>query len=136
MSLLKTLTLTANKPNNADPILIRRQRFIERLEDQRQLAKDPTYAPMVRRWKKDENGVRQPIDSYRRVKPWWRQDATGSLVLVLKKGLKTLELEKGKAGIVVGSADRLESVLNTLITAAKAGELDGALTTPKAPTKR
>jgi len=127
MSLLKTLTLTANKPNNADPILVRRQRFIERLEDQRQLAKDPTYAPMVRRWKKDENGVRQPVDSYRRVKPWWRQDATGSLVLVLKKGLKTMELEKGKAGIVIGSADRLEGVLNTLIAAAKAGELDGAL---------
>jgi hypothetical protein len=127
MSLLKTLTLTANKPNNADPTLIRRQRFIDRLEDQRQLAKDPTYAPMVRRWKKDENGVRQPIDSYRRVKPWWRQDATGSLVLVLKKGLKTLELEKGKAGILVGSTDRLEGVFDTLIAAAKAGEMDSAL---------
>ena len=127
MSLLKALTFATHKPSIADPIMIRRQRLVERLEEQRQLAKDPTYAPMVRRWKKSENGVRQPVDSYRRIKPWWRLDATGSLVLVLKKGLKTLELEKGKAGIVVGSADRLEGVLNTLIAAAKAGELDGAL---------
>ena len=127
MSHLKALTFTTHKPSIADPTMIRRQRLVERLEEQRQLAKDPTYAPMVRRWKKDENGVRQPVDSYRRIKPWWRQDAMGSLVLVLKKGLKTLELEKGKAGIVVGSADRLEGVLNTLIAAAKAGELDGAL---------
>ena len=127
MSHLKALTFTTHKPSIADLIMIRRQRLVERLEEQRQLAKDPTYAPMVRRWKKDENGVRQPVDTYRRIKPWWRQDATGSLVLVLKNGLKTLELEKGKAGIVVGSTDRLEGVLNTLIAAAKAGELDAAL---------
>ena len=136
MSHLKALTFTPYKPSIADPTMIRRQRLVERLEEQRQLAKDPNYAPIVRRWKKDEHGVRQPVDSYRRIKPWWRQDATGSLVLVLKKGLKTLELEKGKAGIVVGSADRLEGVINTLIAAAKAGELDGALTTPKPAPKR
>ena len=127
MNHLKALTFTTHKPSIADPITIRRQRLVERLEEQRQLAKDPTYAPMVRRWKKDEHGVRQPVDSYRRIKPWWRQDATGSLDLVLKKGLKTLELEKGKAGIVVESADRLEGVLNTLISAVRAGELDGVL---------
>jgi hypothetical protein len=134
MSHLKALTFTTHKPSIADPTMIRRQRLVERLEEQRQLAKDPTFAPMVRRWKKDENGVRQPVDTYRRIKPWWRQDATGSLVLVLKKGLKTLELEKGKAGIVVGSAERLEGVLNTLIAAARAGELDGAIC-PRSNTK-
>ncbi len=127
MSHLKALTFTAHKPTIAEPTAVRRQRLVERLEDQRQLAKDPTYAPMIRRWKKDENGVRQPIDTYKRVKPWWRQDATGALVLVLKKGLKTLELEKGKAGIVVGSSDRLEKVIGTLIAAVQAGELDSAL---------
>ena len=47
--------------------------------------------------------------------------------LLLKNGLKTREIEKGKPGIVVGPAGRLEVVLGTLIAATKAGELDAAL---------
>jgi len=61
------------------------------------------------------------------VKPWWKADGAGNVVLVLKSGLKTIEIEKGKPGIVVGAPGRLEAVLTTLIAAAKAGELDGAL---------
>ena len=48
-------------------------------------------------------------------------------MLVLKSGLKTLVLKKCESGILVGPAGRLESVLATLMAAAKAGELDGAL---------
>ena len=71
--------------------------------------------------------MKQPFDRQRRVKPWWKADGNGSLVLVLKNGLKTLEIEKGKPGIVVEPVGRLESVLSTLIAATKAGDLDGAL---------
>ena len=38
---------------NRDPTLIRRVQLIERLEEQRRLAKDPTLAPIIKRWKKD-----------------------------------------------------------------------------------
>ena len=55
-------------------------------------------------------------------------DGAGKLVLlVLRSGLKTLELEKGKPAVVVGSRDKLQSVLETLIAAVRAGELDSAL---------
>ena len=54
-------------------------------------------------------------------------DGNGSLVLILRNGLKALELEKGKAAIVVGAQEQLGAVLETLIAAAKAGELDAAL---------
>jgi hypothetical protein len=37
---------------------------------------------------------------------------------------KPLEFEKGKAGIVVPSKDKLPAVIDTLITAVRAGELD------------
>jgi hypothetical protein len=47
--------------------------------------------------------------------------------LTVKVGLKTVEFEKGKSGIIVGPLDRSESVLDTLIGAAKAGELDSFL---------
>ena len=134
MSYLKTLTLTlAPHQIERNPKLIRRQRLIERLEEQIKLAADPTFTVLVRRWIKDAEGVKQPFDRQKRIKPWWRADGSGNLVLVLKNGLKTIDLEKGKPGIAVGTQGRLEAVLNTLIAATKAGELDGALEASHTP---
>ena len=128
MTHLKTLTFTVAPQQIArNPKLVRRQRLIERLEEQQKLAADPTFTVLVRRWIKDLDGVKQPFDRQKRVKPWWKADGNGSLVLVLKNGLKTMEIEKGKPGIVVGPVARLETVLATLIAATKAGELDAAL---------
>jgi hypothetical protein len=42
----------------------------------------------------------------------------------IKFGAKPIELEKGKAGIVVPSKDRLPAVIDPLISAVRAGELD------------
>jgi hypothetical protein len=137
MSHLKSLTLTvAPHQIERNPKLLRRQRLIERLEEQQKLAADPTFTVLVRRWIKDLDGVKQPFDRQKRVKPWWKADANGGLVLVLKNGLKTIEIEKGKPGIVVGSAGRLESVLTTLIAATRVGELDGALEASSGASKR
>jgi len=60
------------------------------------------------------------------------------LLLLLKSGLKTIELDKGKPGIVVGAPERLDAVLTTLISATKAGELDKALelSAPVSPKKK
>jgi hypothetical protein len=128
MSHLKSLTLTiAPNQSERNPKLIRRQRLIERLEEQQKLVGDPNFTVLVRRWIKDLEGVKQPIETQRRIKPWWKADANGRLVLILKNGLKTIEIEKGKPGIVVGPPARLEPVLGTLIAATKAGELDAAL---------
>jgi hypothetical protein len=46
--------------------------------------------------------------------------------------LKPIEFEKGKAAIAVPSLDKLPSVIDTLITAVRNGELDEML----APTKQ
>jgi len=128
MSHLKSLTFAA-APDAAErnPKIRRRLRLIDRIEEQRKLADDPNFTVTVRRWIKDANGVKQPIDRQKRIKPWWKTDETGRLVLVLKNGLKTMEIEKGKPGIVVGAQTRLEGVLETLIAATRAGELDAAL---------
>ena len=128
MAHLKSLTFTVAPQQIArNPKLVRRQRLIDRLEEQQKLAADPAFTVIVRRWVKDPDGIKTPVDKHRRVKPWWKADGSGNLVLVLKSGLKTIEIEKGKPGIVVGALGRLEAVLTTLIAAAKAGELDGAL---------
>jgi len=81
----------------------------------------------VRRWIKDLDGVKQPFDRQKRIKPGWKADGSESLVVVLKNGLlKTMEIEKGKPWIVVGPVGRLEPVLAKLIAATKADELEAA----------
>jgi hypothetical protein len=58
-----------------------------------------------------------------RAKPWWRTNPSGQIVMSIKFGAKPIEFEKGKAGIAVPSKDKLP-VIDTLISAVRAGELD------------
>ena len=128
MSNMKSLSLiVAPTSSNLNPKLRRRQNLIDRLEEQSELAKDPYYTVTARRWIKDTEGVKQLIEVKKRIKPWLRKDPTGSLYMILKSGLKRLVLDKGMTAISVGTPDKLEGVIMTLIAAAKAGELDGAL---------
>jgi hypothetical protein len=83
--------------------------------------------PTLKRWKKTPDGAKTLVDHSRRLKPWWKADEKGFVVLTVRSGFKTLEFEKGKAAIAVGAIDRLDGVFTTLIAAARAGELDGLL---------
>ena len=131
MALLSSLTFTIIPQQLAhNPKLIRRQRLIDRLEEQKRLAADPSFVPVEKRWKKTADGSRTIVDHYRRIKPWWKADPNGNFVLIVRSGLKTIEFEKGKPGIVVGPRDKLESVIETFLAAAKAGELDRLLESP------
>ena len=79
MNHLKSLTLTiAPIQTEKNSKLLRRQRLIDRLEEQRKLAADPAFTVLVRRWIKDAEGVKQPFDRQKRVKPWWRKDGKAS----------------------------------------------------------
>ena len=128
MNSLKSLTFIPAPPKTPNnPTVFRRERLLQRLQEQLQLAKDPAFAPIVKRWKKGEDGVKRPVDHIRRVKPWWRVDEKGFTVLTVRHGFKPLEFEKGKAAIAVGTVEKLESVLTTLIGATGSGELDAFL---------
>ena len=62
------------KQVSSDPKAVRRQRLIERLEEQKQLLKDPTFTPVSKRWKKAADGSKTLVDHYRRLKrkhPAW-----------------------------------------------------------------
>lgn len=128
MNTLKSLTFVAAPPKTPNnPTFYRRERLLQRLQEQLQLLKDPSYAPVIKRWKKGDDGVKRPVDHIRRVKPWWRVDEKGFTVLTVRYGFKPIEFEKGKAAIAVGTLEKLEGVLTTLIAATRAGELDGLL---------
>ena len=128
MNTLKTLTFVAAPPKNPNnPTFHRRERLVQRLQEQLHLAKDPSFAPVITRWKKGEDGVKRPVDHHRRIKPWWKVDEQGFVILTVRQGFKTLEFEKGKGAIAVGTVEKLEGVLGTLIAAVRAGELDALL---------
>ncbi len=126
MSILKSLTFTAvPKPENS-PLLHRRSKLADRLEDQKSLFSDPAYARVVRRWKKHD-GERVQVEHEIRVRPWWHLDEKGQIVFTVKLGSNPAEFEKGKAGILVGPREKLPEVIDALIAAARSGELDAVL---------
>jgi len=126
MAHLKSLSFTALPPAEANPVLDRRNRTIARLEEQKQLLADPNYLRTVRVWI-EKDGSRQQIEKQQRISPWWRNAPNGSLVFFIKVGQKPVEFEKGKPAIVVGSPDKIRGLIDTLIAAVRAGELDDAL---------
>jgi hypothetical protein len=130
MSELKMLTFAAVPVAENNPLLVRRNRLIERLEEQKLVLKDPTYLRVVRKTEKLD-GARTTTEKKVKVRPWWRVDEKGQTLLLARVGLKAIEFEKGKAAISVGGKDKLAGVIDILIRAARAGELDRYL----APTR-
>jgi hypothetical protein len=127
-SALKNLTFAPlPKLGAADPVLQRRAKIIDRLKQQTQLAQDPNYTVSRQKWVKGENGVKELREVPKKVKPWWRTDATGNVVLTVRYGARPIEFEKGKAAIAVGKKDKLIPTIETVIAAVEAGELDTVL---------
>lgn len=120
---LNFTTLPASSRNSADA---RRAKIIARLEEQKRLLADSSYVRISKRWVKID-GQRSQIEKQQRVFPWWRPGPNGSLVFFVRLGGKPIEFDKGKSGIAVQSADKLEGVIDTVIAAVRSGELDAAL---------
>src|ERR1700738_1536946 len=122
MPVLKSLSFTALPKAANDPVQLRRVKFVTKLEEQKLLLKDPNHVRTVQ-WTK-VNGERQATTKQQAVRPWWKIDPSGQVVMSIKFGAKPIEFEKGKAGILVPSKDKLPTVIDTLIAAVRAGELD------------
>ena len=128
MAQLKSLTFTQlPKLTSADPVVQRRNKLIVRLQQQIALVQDPNFTLKRSKWIADEHGVKQLREQNRRVRAWWRNDATGNVVLTVKYGARSIEFEKGKAAIAVGNKDKLIPTIETVIGAVQAGELDTIL---------
>ena len=125
MNALKALNLVAMpKLNKQDPKQQRRRKLLTQLDQQRGLALDPNYVVARQKWVKQENGDKQLVNAPKRVKRWWREDADGNCFFVVRYGSKPLALAAGKEAIAVGGKDKLVGVIDAVIAAAKAGELD------------
>jgi hypothetical protein len=89
--------------------------------------RDSGYTRVVRAWGKNDSGEKVMVDKKQRVLPWWSAQPNGSCVFFVRAGWKPIEFEKGKAAIAVPSLDKLPSVIDTVIAAVRAGELDEQL---------
>jgi hypothetical protein len=127
MSFIKTLKLTPVAGAKPDPVVRRRESMVARLQDQLARISDDRHVRVKQRWIRSEGGERQLTERQVAVRPWWRQQRDGSVVFTLKLGMTRIELEKGKAGIVLPSADELPKLIEGLIAAVGRGELDSQL---------
>ena len=133
MSTLATLKLvTAKKPQNLAPVVLRRNKLSNRLWEQIQFAKSQAentkFEPVKYRTITDaETGLRKQIQVSKRIKPWWFVAENGKVCVSIKYGSWTIELAKGKPSVEVASAGDLIKTLETIKTAVEAGELDAQL---------
>ena len=130
MSLLRSLAFTAVAKTEVSPVQLRRRKLIERLEEQKLLAKDPSFTRTVRKWQKID-GARTMTEKKSPLRPWWIADDKGQIVLSVFVGYRPVEFEKGKTGIVIGPLEKLPVVIDTLITAIRAGELGSSTNRPR-----
>jgi len=126
MAILKSLTFTTLPATSANPTLDRRARIVARLEEQKFLLADSNYRRTVRSWIK-KDCERTPVEKQQRVLHWWRLAANGSYLFFIRVGQRPLEFDKGKSAIAVPSLDKLPPIIDALISAARAGELDDQL---------
>ncbi|MEO3879965.1 DUF6641 family protein [Rheinheimera fenheensis] len=142
MSILSSLKVIARpKIEPKPPILGKRLKLIEKLDEQQAMAQamldGQAYEAFKDKKVKDpETGQRKTVRTRKAVRPWYFDD-NEHYYFEIKVGLKTLELEKGKAAIDVGKKEDLPTVISTIIKAVESGELDAQilLLSPAKPPK-
>lgn len=133
--LLSKLDLTTKPEQPTDKLSQRRNRLIERLAEQKELAKceleGTEYTAYKYITKVDaETGSKARVKVPKRLKQWFYK-VRDYYFLEVRYGSKSLELAKNKHAIAVGEKSRLTSVIDTVIEAVAAGELDQQLSAIK-----
>ena len=131
-NIIKSLSLSVIPTmQRMSPEQHRRSKLISKLVEQKQISQadndGSVLTVMRRKWVKNQLGDKVLIDAPKRIKRWWVNDSDSNCMLVIRYGTKVIELEKGKAAIVVGKPDQLVPTLDKIIAAVNAGELDGHL---------
>ncbi len=132
-SALATLKLTtARKPRALPDVVKRRNKLLQKLTEQRELAlaqiEGRMYTPKRLRTLRDAaTGERTVREMPVRIKAWWWTGEKNETLLSIFYGSKTLELAKGKTAIEVADNKQLVSVLDTVISATQNAELDALI---------
>ena len=133
MSALTSLKLvSAKKPTNIPPVVLRRNKLSAKLWEQIELARGQTTGkPFVviknRTIKDSETGLRKVVEVPKRLRPWWWISESGKVCVSVRYGSKVLEPSKGKSAVEVASPEDLIKTLETVRSAVEAGDLDAQI---------
>ena len=139
-SVLSSLKVIARpKIEPKPPVLGKRLKLIEKLEQQKEMAvcmiENRRFEAF--RDKKVKNPETGEVTVQRRpttVRPWF-YDSDDHYYLEVKVNNKPIDLQKGKPAIDIGDKAKLPEVIVTIIKATESGELDEFLLKPAVPKK-
>ncbi len=134
-SVLSSLKVIARpKIEPKPPVLGKRLKLIEKLEQQKEMAvcmiENRRFEAF--RDKKVKNPETGEVTVQRRpttVRPWY-YDSDDHYYLEVKVNNKPIELQRGKPSIDIGDKAKLPEVIDTIIKATESGELDEFLLKP------
>jgi hypothetical protein len=135
MAIIASLKVTnADRPRQLPVIVQRRNKLINALHDQLELARAEAegreYLKTRRRHMKNPvTGEYAEAVVSRRPRTWFWTAEDGKVYINLRYGTKVIEIAKGKSAIEVGEKKQLVPVIEALKQAVAAGEVDQQLTT-------
>ena len=113
-----------------DPVVARHDKLVSALEEQKSVLsaalEGQDHITERTKWMVNSEGNRVLVKTQRRVKPWFfAQD--GGWYLQCRYGARVIAADGKNNAVFVKSLKDIASVLDTLIAAAKAGELDSVI---------
>ena len=135
MTIIASLKVTnADRPRQQPVIVQRRNKLINALHDQLELARAEAegreYLKTRRRHVKNPvTGEYAEAMVSRRPRAWFWTADDGKVYISLRYGTRVIEIAKGKSAIEVGEKRQLVPVIEALKQAVAAGEVDQQLTT-------
>lgn len=82
------------------------------------------FAPTHMVWRKGTDGQRVQVETPKRLRAGWFTDASGQFFFGLRYAGKSIEFAKDKNAVTVGEFANLPGIIDKLVEAVRAGELD------------
>ena len=134
MSHLTKLKLTEKTRTDveASPEDALRNKLITRLLEQKELVEADLKGELISKTRfkfvtDSETGESKRVEVQKQLRRWWWNDEDGQVMLTLRYGNRPLAITGDKSTIEIGTLDKLPKVIETIIEAVKAGELDKQL---------
>ncbi len=109
-----------------------RSKLITRLLEQKELVEadlkgEQLFKTRFKFVTDSETGETKRVEVQKQLRRWWWKDEDGQVMLTLRYGNRPLAITGDKSTIEIGTMDKLPKIIETIIVAVKAGELDKPL---------
>ncbi len=134
MSHLTKLKLTDKTRTDVEtnPEDLLRRKLITRLLEQKELVEADLKGEHITKTRfkfvtDSETGETKRVEVQKQLRRWWWKDEDGDVMLTLRYGNRPLAITGDRSTIEIGTLDKLPKIIDTIIEAVKAGELDKQL---------